>query len=555
MGGAHEVSAGGQHTVSRETKGSHKEALTSDDLVKNPQTDAQAALKLMASSNGFERDPTGPQFATRAGVMTLGDLSDPFGRYIANFAHCRVLVLGDAILDEYLQGDCGRLSPEAPVPILHVTSARQVLGGAANTAANVVSLGGRATLIALVGSDEGGNTLKGCAAKAGVDFEAVECTTPTLRKTRVIGQQQQIVRLDYEDVRPPSESVASRVLALFDKWLGQCDIVVISDYAKGFLSPDLARTIIARAQAQNRRVIVDPRPQHRDCYIGCDYLTPNWRESRGLLGWPDAEPSPAAIDEVARTVASQLKTNVVLTLGPHGIAFCSRDGAERFGQPTLAREVFDVSGAGDTVVAALSLALASGADHPTALSFANRAASVAVGKFGTATVSAQEILQDTDALRLLPRERLAEMAAALRHRGRRIVTINGSFDLLHSGHLHILNEARRQGDVLIVGLNSDASVRRYKGPHRPVVPERRRAEMLLALRMVDYVHIFDESDPIAFLNEVRPDVHVNGSEYGHDCIERDTVVNGGGSLHIVERLPDLSTSGLLNVLATTGVAS
>jgi D-beta-D-heptose 7-phosphate kinase/D-beta-D-heptose 1-phosphate adenosyltransferase len=269
-----------------------------------------------------------------------------------------------------------------------------------------------------------------------------------------------------------------------------------------------------------------------------------------LLGLPDAEPSSDAVQSVAAAVASELGTNVVLTVGAHGIAFCSQNGDERFAQPTLAREVFDVSGAGDTVVAAFALARSSGAEHATAVAIANKAASVVVGKFGTATVTPDEVLRDTDALRLVPRQALAQLSATLRAKGKRIVTVNGSFDILHNGHLHILNEACRQGDVLIVALNSDASVKGYKGADRPIVPERRRAEMLLALRMVDYVHIFDEADPIAFLKEVRPDVHVNGSEYGEDCVESDTVKRGGGSIYIVNRIPGLSTSGLLGALVT-----
>ena len=253
-------------------------------------------------------------------------------------------------------------------------------------------------------------------------------------------------------------------------------------------------------------MIVDPRPQNRECYLGCDYLTPNWKESRTLLNLPDADPTPDGAAVVAGSLASVLDTNIVLTLGSQGIRFCSRTGAEHFALPTSAREVFDVSGAGDTVVAAFALSRAAGADHATAVAIANRAASVAVGKFGTATVTSAEILQDTDALRLVPRHALAHLATTLRVKGKRIVTVNGSFDILHSGHLYILNEARQAGDVLIVGLNSDASIRLYKGPGRPFIPERQRAEMLLALRMVDYVHIFDEPDPIAFLTELNPDV-------------------------------------------------
>jgi D-beta-D-heptose 7-phosphate kinase/D-beta-D-heptose 1-phosphate adenosyltransferase len=485
--------------------------------------------------------------------MTLNESADPLAQHVTDFRNRRVVVLGDAILDEYLMGECNRLSPEAPVPVLKVNRIRRVLGGAANTAANVVSLGGRATLIAVVGRDEGGETLSRCAGEAGVDLEGVDHGSATLRKTRVVGQHQQIVRLDYEESRAQSPASEAAILDRLDASLSTADLVVISDYAKGFLSLSLARAIIQRARRADRPVIVDPRPQHREFYLGCDYITPNWRESRALLGLTDAEPSKEAVKAVAGQLASALATNVVLTLGPHGICFCSRTG-EQFSMPTLAKEVFDVSGAGDTVVAALALALASGADHVSAVTLANRAASVVVGKFGTATVTAEEILLDSDVLRLVPRRSLAQLAATLRARGKRVVTINGSFDVLHAGHLHILNEARKQGDVLVVGLNSDASVKSYKGPGRPIVPERRRAEMLLALRMVDYVHIFDEADPIPFLTEIKPDVHVNGSEYGHDCIEAETVRAGGGQVFIVERIPDLSTSGLLSGLQTSALS-
>lgn len=488
--------------------------------------------------------------------MTPIDCADPLAKYVADFRSRRVLVLGDAILDEYLFGDCSRVSPEAPVPVVNVHSCRRVLGGAANTAANIRSLGGHATLIALIGSDGGGITLRHCADEVGIDVRAVDHGLPTLRKTRVVAQQQQIVRLDYEGTRTEgTRDLEPEILQLFDECVTECEIVVISDYGKGFLSPALAGAIIRRAHEAGRHVIVDPRPQNRDCYRGCDYLTPNWRESRALLRLPDAEPSDENVVAVAAGLASELQTNVVLTLGAHGISFYSRNGTERFALPTLAREVFDVSGAGDTVVAAFALARASGADHATAVALANRAASVVVGKFGTATVTPEEILHDSDALRLVSRRTLRQLAATLRAKGKRIVTVNGSFDILHGGHLHILNAARDRGDVLIVGLNSDRSVRAYKGPDRPIMPEGQRAEMLLSLRMVDYVHIFDEDNPIAFLKELEPDVHVNGAEYGDDCVESGTVRRGGGKLHLVSRIDTLSTSGLVAALQSSGAAA
>ncbi len=477
----------------------------------------------------------------------------PLSSIVSTFANKRVLVLGDAILDEYVSGDCTRISPEAPVPVVRVSGVRPVLGGAANTAANIAALGGHPTLIACVRTDdEAGATIAKCARDSGVDLQAVSNGRPTLRKTRVVGQHQQIVRLDYEDVRPPDASSETAILSVFDRCLKASDIVVISDYAKGFLSEALAQQIITRAHQAGRQVIVDPRPQHRSYYQGCDYVTPNWRESRGLLGLPDAEPTADAARAVAHQLASVLASNVVLTLGPHGISFCSRAGDEQFAMPTLAREVFDVSGAGDTVVATLALAIASGADHASAVTLANRAASVVVGKFGTATLTSEELLGEYDALRLVTRKSLGALAATLRARGKRIVTINGSFDVLHRGHLHILNEARSQGDVLIVGLNSDASVRSYKGPTRPIIPERARAELLLALRVVDYVHIFDEPDPVAFLSELTPDVHVNGAEYGENCIERDVVIRNGGRLHLVDRIANESTSAIVKTMAAAG---
>jgi D-beta-D-heptose 7-phosphate kinase/D-beta-D-heptose 1-phosphate adenosyltransferase len=373
---------------------------------------------------------------------------------------------------------------------------------------------------------------------------------PTLRKTRVVGQQQQIVRLDYEEVTAPEAAVETALLAEVTAALPSCDIVVISDYAKGVVSERVAQTIIAAAHAAGLAVVVDPRPQHRQYYQGCDYLTPNWKESRALLGLPEADATAEGAATVARALATAIDANIVLTLGPHGMLFQGREGGEQFALPTLAREVFDVSGAGDTVVAAFALARAAGADHPTAVTLANRAASVVVGKFGTATVTPEELLAATETGRLLSRRALAGLAARLRGQGKRIVTTNGSFDLLHAGHLHLLSEARQRGDVLIVGLNSDASVRRYKGPTRPIVPERQRAALLLALRPVDYVHIFDEPDPIAFLRELAPDVHVNSAEYGSDCIESGTVRQRGGTLHLVERLPGFSTTHLVDALQT-----
>ncbi|GEM_PF-28548 len=459
-----------------------------------------------------------------------------------------VMVLGDVFIDEYLIGEAGRISPEAPVPILHVKESYRTLGGAANTAANVASLGGKSILIGMIGGDEAGASLRDLARASGIDFQPVQDKRPTIKKTRIVGQRQQLLRLDYEETHYLDAARAAEVLEIFRRRLPETQAVVLSDYAKGFFTQEMCRTIIGEAQAVGCPVIVDPRPQHGGFYSGCDYLTPNWKESQGLLGQPETPISPEGVRRNGIALSMGISRNVLLTCGPKGMAFFT-GGEPQFTLPTVAREVFDVSGAGDTVVAAFSLAKAGGCADREAVALANRAAGVVVGKLGTATVTLEELLGPRQGdNRLLSRAELAPLARQFRKVGRKLVTLNGSFDLLHSGHLKIISEARKQGDVLLVGLNSDTSVKGYKGESRPIIPQEQRAEMLLALREVDYVHIFDEAVPMPFLEELAPDVHVNGSEYGSDCIEAPTVERLGGRVHIVGKIPGLSTTNILSAI-------
>jgi D-beta-D-heptose 7-phosphate kinase / D-beta-D-heptose 1-phosphate adenosyltransferase len=459
-----------------------------------------------------------------------------------------VLVVGDVILDEYIGGDCARLSPEAPVPIVRVNPlmARSTLGGAANTAANIASLGGTVVLIGVVDGDAAGRRVEELCRSANITFVPIRDGRPTGRKTRVIGHRQQLLRLDYEDTHALSADAELVLLTECRRRLPGISMIVLSDYAKGVVGGTVASTLIADAHATGVEVVVDPRPEHLALYAGCDYITPNWKECLDLLGWHHADPTPERIRAAGAALRERMRCHIILTLGSHGMAIFDRHTDGHVLLPTMAREVFDVSGAGDTVVAALALARSAGADLDTAVRLANRAAGVVVGKFGTATVTRDEMIDhDAPESRLLERASLARLSDRLKAQGRVVVTLNGSFDLLHSGHVHIIEEARRQGDVLIVGLNSDASVRHYKGPGRPIVPELERARMLLALRAVDYVHIFDEPVPMAFLEEVKPHVHVNGSEYGPQCVEAPTVASYGGRVHVVERIDGVSTSNIL----------
>jgi len=467
---------------------------------------------------------------------------------LSRFPSRTILVLGDVFLDEFVSGDCSRLSPEAPVPVLKVDDARtrRVLGGAANTAANVASLGAHAVLIGISGDDWHGRQFEALTGSLGIVYERVRDGRPTMRKTRLVGQGQQLLRLDYEETPTAGPEASAAILAAFRKHLPAAAMVVLSDYAKGFLTRETTQAILREAHAAGKEVLVDPRPQHADYYAGCDYITPNWKESQGLLGQSECDPADGLITQNGLALRQRLGAHVILTLGARGITFFDRETGSHFNLPTQAREVFDVSGAGDTVAATFALARAAGAGLEDSVRMANKAAGVVVGKFGTATVTREELAEgEWGTARLVARGNLASLSRSLKAQGKRVVTINGSFDVLHAGHAHILEEAKAQGDVLIVGMNSDVSVKAYKGEKRPIVPQAERARMLLALRAVDYVHIFDETEPMPFLAEVLPDVHVNGSEYGPDCIEAPLVKAHGGRIHIVSKVPGFSTSELL----------
>jgi D-beta-D-heptose 7-phosphate kinase/D-beta-D-heptose 1-phosphate adenosyltransferase len=310
----------------------------------------------------------------------------------------RVLVVGDVILDEYIDGDAARISPEAPVPVLRFTAQRSVLGGAANTAANVASLGGHATLVGAIAADSAGAEVRRKCAAAGIHLAAIDDERPTIRKVRVTSRQQQLLRIDYEESADIGARAQTQLVAAVRERIGAADIVVVSDYAKGLLAADTFAAVRGLAAQAGKAVVVDPRPSHASFYEGCDYLTPNWKEALGLLREDDG---PAPTVETAARVGSLLRdrfrANVLLTLGSRGMAFFPRDGSATVDVAAVAREVFDVSGAGDTVVAAFALAIAGGAAAADAVWLANRAAAIVVGKRGTATITPAELVALGDA--------------------------------------------------------------------------------------------------------------------------------------------------------------
>jgi D-beta-D-heptose 7-phosphate kinase/D-beta-D-heptose 1-phosphate adenosyltransferase len=475
---------------------------------------------------------------------------------IERFAGLRVWVLGDLMLDQYVVGAVERISPEAPVPVVRAQGAEQRPGGAANVARQLAALGARVRLAGIVGADEAGEQLLGLCRAAHIDTAAVERVAgrQTTRKLRVLGHDQQLLRIDWEDVEACTPQLSERLVRQL--LAGEPpDAIILSDYAKGVVTPE-AIAAIARARG-TAPVVVDPK--HRDFtrYRGAATLTPNLHELAAAAGCTLDAADNAAIAAAARAVLKSAGLpSMVVTLGNRGMLVVPAHGAE-VAVPAQRHEVYDVTGAGDTAIAVLALGLAAHAPLLQAAQLANAAAGVAVCQVGTAAVSAAGI-RDAAAARptgkLLSRHELAERCALWRAAGKRIVLTNGCFDLLHAGHLALLHHAAGLGEVLVLAINSDSSVRRLKGAQRPLVPESERAALLAALTCVDAVTIFEEDTPLEVVQAVRPHVLVKGGDYRpEDVIGRELVEAAGGRVEIVPLTPDRSTSSLLERIHRSGI--
>ncbi len=463
------------------------------------------------------------------------------------FKKLNILVLGDVFLDEYIQGNCSRISPEAPVPVLKYEKTHAVLGGAANVASNIASMGGKAKLLCFSSKDENFKKFRTLAKSRNIQILPIANNAGTITKTRVVGKQQQLLRIDNENIQELSPQLENKILEKYLKSIHTISAVVFSDYAKGFFSKSLCKKLIKIAQEHRIPVIADPKPSNKSFYKGCDFITPNWKEAQEISGLKIQKFDKESVKKVSKKISDELSCNVITTLGAKGIFLLNDINKRSVHLPTQAMEVFDVSGAGDTVISLFTLAYAAGLKAKDAISIANKAAGIVVGKIGTATVSPEELMIDEllSEKKLLDREHLQQISEKEKAAGKTIVTINGSFDLLHFGHIYILEQAKRLGNILIVGLNSDKSIKEYKNAERPIIPEQLRSKSLLSLKCVDYVHIFDETVPMPFLRKVKPHIHVNGDEYGKNCIEANTVERYGGTIHIVKKLPGLSTSSII----------
>ena len=477
---------------------------------------------------------------------------EPLWAQAQHLAGARVLVVGDVMLDHFVYGEVDRISPEAPIPVLRRSRSVQMLGGAGNVAANVASLGGEPALAAVTGADRDAEEVSRLLAQGGLAAHGLvaDSARATSVKTRYIAHNQQVLRFDCETIAPLGEAPRAALMDAFGAALAQAGAVVLSDYGKGVLDDGVAQAVIARARAAGRPVLVDPKGADYARYAGADVLTPNLKELREATGLPvDADDE---VERAARSLIARFDVGaVVATRSEKGLSVVQAGGAVHI--PTQAQEVFDVSGAGDTVVAALGLALARGLPLERAAALANAAAGVAVSKAGTAQVSAAELVAALRASEAAEPGDGASPEAVVegwRARGLSIGFTNGCFDLLHPGHVSLLAQARGFCDRLVVGLNSDASVRRLKGEGRPINDQAARAQVLAALRAVDLVVVFEEDTPQALIARLAPDVLVKGADYRLDqVVGAELVLARGGRVELARLTPGQSTTAIAGRIA------
>ncbi|UZD55795.1 bifunctional D-glycero-beta-D-manno-heptose-7-phosphate kinase/D-glycero-beta-D-manno-heptose 1-phosphate adenylyltransferase HldE [Caldimonas aquatica] len=470
---------------------------------------------------------------------------------VPDFSSVRLLVAGDVMLDQYWTGSTQRISPEAPVPVVNVRAADHRAGGAANVALGLAALGARVTLVGPVGEDDAATTLAGLLERGGVSCAfRREARLRTITKLRVLSHHQQMIRLDFED--PPGEAAALAPQHLAP-WLADVDAVVLSDYGKGALAQ--VTTLIQAARAAGRAVLVDPKQADLSVYRGASIVTPNRAEFERAVGRCATEEELVAkgMELVERLSWEAL----LITRSEEGMTLLERR-REPLHIPAQAHEVYDVTGAGDTVIAVLAAARATGASWQAAARLANVAAGIAVGKLGTATVSRSELVQAAEAPGLRDAHGVVDEATLLarvreaRARGERIVMTNGCFDILHAGHVRYLAEARALGDRLVVAVNDDASVARLKGPTRPIVPLEDRMAVLAALAAVDWVVPFSEDTPARLIDAVQPDVLVKGGDYRIDQIAgHEGVLARGGEVKVLRFVDGRSTSSIVDRIRST----
>lgn len=466
-----------------------------------------------------------------------------------DFTTARVLVVGDLMLDRYWHGATSRISPEAPVPVVHVKQNEDRAGGAGNVALNIAALGARAVLLGYTGDDEAAGLLSGILQKAGIACVIEKLPgLATISKLRVMSRHQQLIRLDFEDGFQTADSTA--LLQSYSREMQRADVVVLSDYGKGTLNA--VETLIAVANEAGKPVLVDPKGSDFNKYRNATLLTPNLSEFEAVAG--TCADQQHLVEKGVNLMAALNLQGLLVTRGEHGMSLLARD-AEPLHLPTHALEVFDVTGAGDTVISVLAASLAATKTLAEATALANIAAGIVVGKMGTAAVSRDELgyalrRQRAPHRGVIAVEELLDILHNARLDGEKIVATNGCFDILHPGHVRYLQQAKALGDRLVVLVNSDASVQRLKGPQRPVNRLEQRMEMLAALECVDWVVCFDDDTPRALIAQILPEVLVKGGDYSDITLiaGHEEVLANGGEVKILPFVAGHSTTNIIETI-------
>ena len=460
-----------------------------------------------------------------------------FENIIENFRNCNILIVGDIMLDEYIFGETSRINSEAPVPIVNVEKTEYRLGGAANVANNIISLGGKCILIGQVGNDENKKLLKKELINKNIKNLLIENQSyKTIKKTRIISQNQQLIRIDHETPQKITNQDVDNILQFIkDK---KFDLILVSDYNKGFITPYLMQEL----KLVNKKIIADFKPQNINLFNNIFAIKINQREAEAIT-------NKIEVYEIIDKLYEITNSNIILTYGKKGSYLFEKEAKQKYYLPSRAKEVYDVSGAGDTYIATLSLAIVSNTNLYESAVLANEASAIVISKMGTSTLSPLELKKSLNMQnnKIKSLEEIKKVISELKKENKKIVFTNGCFDILHVGHTKLLNEAKSFGDILILGLNTDDSIKKIKGPNRPINNQEDRAEVLSNIESVDYITFFDEEKPINLIKELIPNIIVKGSDYKEEeVVGADIVKKHGGEVKLVKLLEGKSTTDIIN---------
>lgn len=479
---------------------------------------------------------------------------------LKDIQNLNILCIGDIMLDRFVYGKVNRISPEAPVQVLNLQETKEILGGCGNVVANLESLGCKTTYLGIVGQDLNGRKIANLLKRIGSNYKLLKLKEySTIVKTRFIAGNNHILRLDEEKKLPLVKPLLPKFERILQKTIKSADIILLSDYNKGIFTPESTQMIINLCKKYNKKVIIDPKGKDYRKYQGATFVKPNlkeFKEATGLEFSPTDKDFDSKIKKGAKFLFDNCKIeNLLVTMSEHGILLVtSKDKNNIIKLPTLAKEVFDVSGAGDTTIATFTLALALGLDVTIAMKLANTAAGIVVGKLGTACVTQEELLEaftnkkhqfnHEDKIKTV--DELLPLLSALRKSKKIIGFTNGCFDLMHLGHLNSFAEAKKHCDILVVGINTDASVKRYKGDSRPFQDEKTRSSLVAALEYVDFVVLFDDDTAVPIIEKIKPDVIAKEGYTIENWPEAQFVESYGGKAITLPRLNDYSTTNFIN---------